>query len=68
MDKQTDHSFLKAKLFLRMNHLPDREPIRVLDAFSGNGVLWDTIRKETGRQIETLRIDVKKNVPGGGFT
>lgn len=61
---QIDHSFLKAKITLRMNHLPDKESFKILDAFSGQGIIWDEITKRTGRKIEVLKIDIKKDLKG----
>ena len=56
---QTDHSFLLSKINLRINHLPKDDPVRVLDAFCGNGVIWDYVKKKTGRDIKVLGIDKK---------
>jgi hypothetical protein len=59
---QIDNSFLEAKISLRMNHLPDKESFKVLDAFSGQGIIWDEIAARTGRKIEVLKIDIKKGL------
>jgi SAM-dependent methyltransferase len=56
---QTDNSFLLAKVKLRMNHLPETDPVRVLDAYCGNGIIWDYIKKKSGRDIRVLGIDKK---------
>lgn len=49
---------------LRISGLPDGLPLRVLDLLGGNGLLWDEVRKSTGRTIEILRIDKKAGRKG----
>lgn len=60
----TDHSFLKEKIRLRLAALPDKNPLKVLDMFSGNGLLWSEIEKRTGREILVLRIDRERGKRG----
>ena len=47
----TDHSYFEEKVKIRMEGLPDVNPIRALDIFSGNGLIWSEIEKRTGREI-----------------
>jgi hypothetical protein len=56
---QTDNSYFEDKVMLRINSLPLSDPIKVLDIFSGTGLLWKEIKQKTGREIITLSIDKK---------
>src|SRR5208337_1253379 len=60
----TDHSYFEEKLKIRMEGLPDKNPVKVLDLFSGNGLLWSEIEKRTGREILVLRIDRQRGKRG----
>ena len=62
--KQTDNSHLQEKVKLRIDNLPDLDTIKVLDLFSGEGLIWDTIIKQTQKDIKVLRIDQKKDKKG----
>lgn len=53
---QTDNSHFAEKVQLRLDNLPDKETIHVLDAYHGNGLLW--------REIAGRRPDVKFGVVG----
>ncbi len=61
---QTDHSFFEEKVTLRLDNLPDVNPVKVLDLFSGNGLIWSEIQKRTGREILVLRMDREKGKRG----
>ena len=52
-----DASHLEAKVLLRLNNLPKKENIKVLDAFGGEGLLWKEVIKRTGKNIKILSID-----------
>jgi hypothetical protein len=56
----TDNSFLRQKVQLRVDNLPDKDPVMVLDMYAGYGRVWDQVRKITGRDIEVLGIEKKK--------
>lgn len=58
---KTDNSFLQDKVDLRVKFIPQKNDILVLDLFSGEGVIWNTIAKKTGKNISVTRIDKKKN-------
>lgn len=60
----TDHSYFEEKIKIRIDGLPDKNPVKVLDMFSGNGQLWSEIEKRTGREILILRIDRERNKRG----
>lgn len=56
----TDNSFLREKVKLRADNLPDKDTVMVLDMYAGYGHIWDQIRKTTGRNIEVLGIEKRK--------
>jgi len=56
----TDNSLLAYKVWLRVDHLP-RDPITVLDCYGGYGVVWDCVRRKSGRSdIKRCGIDKEK--------
>lgn len=57
---QTDNSFLADKVMLRVNNLPETDPVRVLDCYGGFGLVWAWVRALTGRDIRVLGIDVRE--------
>lgn len=52
-----DKHHLEAKIMLRLNNLPDKQVVYVLEAFAGEGVLWGEVKKRTTKQIKILSID-----------
>jgi hypothetical protein len=40
----TDNSYTDLKVRLRIDHLPSKSKIAVLDCFSGHGILWNKIK------------------------
>jgi len=61
---QTDNSYLEAKIKLRIENLPSLKSLYVLDAFGGDGLIWNEIRKRTDKNITVLRMDKKRNKKG----
>lgn len=59
MTEQTDNSHLQAKVKLRLAHLPDKPEIRVLDAFHGQGLIWEYIAGRTSKKINITGIEKK---------
>jgi len=57
------NSYLADKAMLRLRHLPDTDPVVVLDAFGGSGKVWQCVQANTERKIIRLAID-EKNIPG----
>jgi len=49
-----------AKINLRKDNLPEDKELFVLDCYCGNGTIWNRIKKETGKNIKTLSIDILK--------
>lgn len=60
-DVKTDNDFTRDKCELRAAHLPAGD-VRVLDCFSGKGVIWRGVERLTGRRIQTLPIDVRADL------
>jgi hypothetical protein len=58
--KKTDNSYFKEKLNLRMESLPDKESIYILDCFSGTGSLWKEVQKNTKKTLKVLPIEIEK--------
>lgn len=59
---QTDNSFFADKVILRLQNLPDRENIKVLDCYGGRGRIWDEIARQTVgvKKIDVVSIEEKK--------
>ncbi|MBE3094663.1 MAG: hypothetical protein IMZ52_06490, partial [Actinobacteria bacterium] len=55
--KQTDNSFLADKIALRINNIPKKEFLRVVDAYHGSGSIWKNIQEQYGGKINILKID-----------
>lgn len=54
-----DLNLLKDKIDLRLNNLPDKKEINVLDLYAGEGVLWSAVKKRTDKRINVLSVDKK---------
>lgn len=56
-----DLSLINSKIQLRINSIENlKEPIRVLELFGGEGVLWNEVKIITGKNIKVLGIDKNK--------
>lgn len=64
---QTDNSYLADKVALRVAHLPEADPLRVLDCFGGKGLIWKAVAKLTGRKILRLPIEIKEQEEEGFY-
>jgi len=56
----TDNSYFFDKVMLRINHLPEKRQINVLDAFSSTGKIWNEIKSTSEKTINVTRIDIAK--------
>lgn len=45
------------KVSLRLNNLPEKDNICVLDAYAGKGLIWNAIKKRTDKSIKVLQVD-----------
>lgn len=61
---QTDNSYFLDKVKLRLNNLPDKKTISVLEMYSGDSLLWKRIKSLSPKTIEVLRIDKKPDRQG----
>lgn len=53
-----DKKLIETKVNIRIDSLPDKKEITVLDAFGGEGVLWSEVRKRCpDKTIKILSID-----------
>lgn len=62
---KTDNSFIADKVDLRINHLPDKQDISVLDCYAGSGLIWkkiQSIKKDKNFDITQIERDKKKGV------
>ena len=58
---QTDNSYLGDKVQLRLDALPDKAGVSVLDCYHGTGLVWSTVQKYTPKIITVTGIDQKSN-------
>ena len=56
---KTDNQHLADKVGLRVNHLPAKKTIAVLDCFAGNGRIWRAVKRRTNKDIRVLAMDKK---------
>jgi hypothetical protein len=61
---KTDNTYLKNKIKLRINHLPEKEEIKVLDCFAGNQIIWGKIKKRINKKFTIIGIDKSRNKKG----
>jgi tRNA G26 N,N-dimethylase Trm1 len=63
---KTDNSYLSDKIMLRLNNLPFKKNLTVLDCYFGAGEIWNSVKSKTDISILILGIDIKsgKNLVG----
>lgn len=64
MKIQTDNSYLSEKVQLRIESLPKKDVVYVLECFAGDGLIWKEVKRITKRNIKILRIDQKEDKKG----
>lgn len=66
MQKQTDNSYMEGKILLRLEALNqiDKDSITILEAFGGDGIIWNEVKKRTTKELHILRIDKKQDKKG----
>lgn len=52
------------KVDLRLHSIEGMKKVRVIDAFSGLGLVWSEVKKRHQGEIEILQIDQRKDKPG----
>jgi len=50
-------SLIEKKILLRLESLPDKDEIKILEAFGGEGIIWNEVKKRTDKKIKILSID-----------
>lgn len=56
-----DAGMIEAKIDLRIQSLPDKKEIKVLEAFGGEGVLWSAVQRRCPeKEIKVLSIDKER--------
>jgi hypothetical protein len=56
-----DQDLIEAKIQLRIESLPDKKEIKVLEAYGGEGVLWGSVQRRCpDKNIKILSIDKEK--------
>lgn len=61
---KTNNSHLPEKISLRLNSLPEKNSINVLDCYRGNNEIWKAIKKRTQKNINIIGIDKERNYEG----
>jgi hypothetical protein len=60
---RNDVQGFKIKVKLRIENLPEKKTIKVLDAFAGDGLIWKEIKKQCPDKVfEIVSIDNKKGL------
>lgn len=65
---QRDHTHHGLKLAVRLHALDltaSHDPVRVLDAFAGQGRLWRDVAARSHRRIHTTAVDTRPDAPPG---
>ena len=57
---KTDNSYFEEKVRLRLDNLPDKPVIKVLDMYMGQGLLWEEIKKRTNKKVLITGIEEKE--------
>lgn len=55
--KLTDNSFLGDKIALRLNNIPVKEKLFVLDCYYGKGTIWKNVQEKYSGKISIVKID-----------
>ena len=62
---KTDNSYLSDKVSMRSNHLPDKEEVNVLDAYSSNGIIWRLVQDmNPATRFNIARLDKEASKQG----
>ncbi len=65
-NKKTDNSHLQEKIKLRLESVIgiDKPILTVLEAFSGDGLIWREVQKQSNKKISILKIEKKEGKKG----
>ena len=56
-NQQTDNTYFQEKVKLRIDNLPNKKTIKVLDCYAGEGKIWNYIKANSKKDIQILSID-----------
>jgi superoxide dismutase len=64
--KKTDNSHLQDKVNIRLDSLKNlnKDEIIILEAYAGDGIIWNEVQKQTDKKLNILRIDKKDGKKG----
>lgn len=64
--KKTDNSHLQDKINIRLDSLKHikKQEVNILEAFAGDGIIWNAVQKQTKKKLNILRIDKKEGKKG----
>lgn len=54
---KTDNSYLQEKIQLRLEAINNFKNVHILDCFAGKGILWDSVKKKTNKDISIIAIE-----------
>jgi len=54
---KTDNSYFEEKVKLRIDSLPKKDKIKVLDCYAGKGLIWHEVKKQTKKDITVVSIE-----------
>jgi len=60
--KKTDNSYTADKIALRINYLPVKDELNILDCFGGHGVIWKAIQRKYNKKINRVAIDSRNDL------
>ncbi len=60
--KETDNSYFEEKVMIRLHSLRNfnADSLNVLEAFAGDGLIWEEVRSNFDRKVSILKIDIKE--------
>ena len=54
---KTDNSYFEEKVQLRIDSIPDKNTVFVLDCFAGTGLIWKEVQKRSSKEIKVVSIE-----------
>jgi len=61
---KTDNSYFGEKVLLRLDALPDRDDVTVLDCYRGEGLLWAEVARRSDKKITVVGIEKDRDKAG----
>lgn len=60
MAKKTHNSYFDDKVILRLNNLPEKKHLNVLDCYAYEGNIWNEIKNRAGKDITVTGLEITK--------